>query len=172
MDKILQTQLVNIYNHIDSQSEEIEMAARLLSQAVHSEGVIYLKTFHDIAGMENYLLEGTLTLPKVEPLGGISQVDTPDRVLVAADMFDEEVKVFVESLESAGIEFVLISNFNKHESEKIDQLHHYIDLSSPRPLIPTPNFDKIVNPYMSAFLYLYNHLYVLIDEMTNEDYWM
>lgn len=172
MDKILQTQLVNIYNHIDAQSEEIEMAARLLSQAVHSEGGIYIKTFHDIAGMENYLLEGTLSLPKVKRLDAISEVGSPDRVLVSADMFDEEVKAFVEALETADIEFVLISNFNKHESEKMDQIHHYIDLSSPRPLIPTPNFDKIVNPYMSAFLYLYNHLYVLIDEMTNEDYWM
>lgn len=172
MDKILQTQLANIYNHINAQSEEIEMAARLLAQAVHAEGEIYLKTFHDIAGMENYLLEGTLALPKVKRLEDISEVDTPDRVFVAADMFDEEVKAFVHSLESADIEFILVSNFNKHEAKKMDQIHHYIDLSSPRPLIPTPNFDKIVNPCLSAFLYLYNHLYVLVDEMTNEDYWM
>lgn len=172
MDKILQTQLVNIYNHIDAQSEEIEIAARLLAQAVHSEGGLYLKTFHDFTGMENYLLEGTLALPKMNRLNDISMVDTPDRVLVAADMFDQEVKTFVDALEAADIEFVLISNFNKHESEKLDQIHHYIDLSSPRPLIPMPNFDKIINPYMSAFLYLYNHLYVLVDEMTNEDYWM
>ncbi|KKK35153.1 hypothetical protein WN59_05890 [Salinicoccus sediminis] len=170
MDKILQTQLVNIYNHIDAQSEEIEMAARLLAQAIHSEGEIFMKTFHDIAGMENYLTEGTLSLAKAKRLDDISRVGTPDRVLVAADMFDEEVKAFTESLESAGVEFVLICNFNKHESERLNQIHHYIDLSSPRPLIPTPNFDKIVNPYMSAFLYIYNHLYVLIDEMTNEDY--
>jgi len=170
MDKILQTQLVNIYNHIDAQSEEIEMAARLLAQAVHSEGEIFIKTFHDIAGMENFLIEGTLSLAKAKQLKDVSQVATPDRVLVAAGVFDEEVKAFTESLETAGVEFVLVSNFNKHESERMNQIHHYIDLSSPRPLIPTPNFDKIVNPYMSAFLYIYDHLYVLIDEMTNEDY--
>ncbi|WP_017549626.1 DUF2529 family protein [Salinicoccus carnicancri] len=170
MDKILKTQLVNIYNHIDAQSEEIEMAARLLAQAIHSEGEIFMKTFHDIKGMEKYLTEGTLSLPKAKQFDDISRVETPDRVLVAAGMFDEEVKTFIESLESAGVEFALICNFNKHESEKLNQIHHYIDLSSPRPLIPTPNFDKIVNPYMSAFLYIYNHLYVLIDEMTNEDY--
>ncbi|WP_411842654.1 DUF2529 family protein [Salinicoccus sp. HZC-1] len=172
MDKILQTQLTNIYNHIDAQSEEIEMAARLLSQAVHSEGGIYLKTFHDFTGIENFLLVGTLALPKIKHFDEISQVGTPDRVLVAADKFDDEVKAFTDVLETAGIEFVLVSNYNKYESEKMDQIHHYIDLSSPRPLIPTPNFDKIVNPYLNAFLYLYDHLYVLIDEMTNEDYWM
>ena len=91
-------------------------------------------------------------------------------MLVVANTFDEEVKTFIDELRSRDIDFVLVSNYNRHENETLDNVHHYIDLSSPRPLIPTPNFDKIVNPYMNAFTYLYYHLYVLIDEMTNDDY--
>ncbi|GAB3058103.1 DUF2529 family protein [Salinicoccus sesuvii] len=170
MDKILQTQLTNIYNHINAQEEEIEMAARLLAQAVGSDGEIHVKTFHDFKGIEGFLLSGSLALRKTRLFDSTETIDAPDRVLVLAEQFDDEVHAFVETLQNGGVEFVLISNYNKHQAETIDQLHHYIDLSSPRPLIPTPNFDKIVNPYMSAFLYLYDHLYVLIDEMTNDAY--
>lgn len=170
MDKILQTQLTNIYNHINAQEEEIEMAARLIAQAVSSEGEVRLATFHDFTGIQSYLLEGALSLPKAQPFETVESLDAPDRTLVIADQFDESVKQLVNALEEAGKEFVLISNYNKHEAEILDSLHHYIDLSSPRPLVPTPDFDKIVNPYISAFLYLYDHLFVLVDEMTNEAY--
>ncbi|MCC4723127.1 DUF2529 family protein [Salinicoccus sp. RF5] len=170
MDKILQTQLTNIYNHINAQEEEIEMAARLLAQAVGSEGEIHLQTFHDFRGIEPFLLTGSLALPKTRSFDSPEAVDAPDRVLVLANQFDEEVKSAITALQDAGKEFVLVSNYNKHEAELMDHLHHYIDLSSPRSLIPTPNFDKIVNPYISAFLYFYDHLFVLVDEMTNEAY--
>src|SRR5699024_11011565 len=103
MDKILQTQLVNIYNHIDAQSEEIEMAARLLAQAVHSEGEIFITSLHDIAGIENFLIEDTLSLAKARKLKNVSQDAKPDRVLVAAGVFNEEVKAFTVSLETAGV---------------------------------------------------------------------
>lgn len=170
MDKILQTQLINIYNHIDAQEEEIEIAARLLSQAVHGEGNIIIKTFHDFKSMEPLLLHGELKLGSPSSFSAFENIDTPDRMLVVANIFDDEVKSFVDELNSQPIEFVLISNYNRHENETLDNVHHYIDLSSPRELIPTPNFDKIVNPYINAFTYLYYHLYVLIDEMTNDEY--
>lgn len=170
MDKILQTQLINIYNHIDAQEEEIEIAARLLSQAVHGEGDIVIKTFHDFTNLGPLLLHGELKLGSPSSFSAFENIDTPDRMLVVANTFDEEVKTFIGELQSRDIDFVLISNYNRHENETIDNIHHYIDLSSPRPLIPTPNFDKIVNPYMNAFTYLYYHLYVLIDEMTNDEY--
>lgn len=170
MDKILQTQLNNIYNQLNAQEEEIEIAARLLAQAVHGEGSVVMKTFHDFTKIEPLLIEGELKLGSPSLFSSIEALGTPDRVLVVANTFDEEVKAFTETLSANAVEFVLISNYNRHEAETIDSFHHYINLSSPRPLIPTPNFDKIVNPYINAFIYLYYHLYVLIDEMTNEEY--
>lgn len=170
MDKILQTQLINIYNHINAQEEEIEIAARLLSQAVNSEGRVVIKTFHEFTKIEPLLIEGELKLGIPSSFSSMEALDTPDRVLVIANTFDQEVKAFTESLSAGSTEFVLISNYNRHEADTLDSIHHYIDLSSPRELIPTPDFDKIVNPYMNAFNYLYYHLYVLIDEMTNDDY--
>ena len=170
MDKILRTQLGHIYNHIDAQAEELEIAARLLSQAVDSEGNILLKTFHDFTLIEDLLLHGSLSLPDISRFSTIEDIDTPDRVLVVGSIIDPEVKSFVTELQDKGSEFVLIATFNKKESDFIDSINHYIDLNSPRPLVPTPNFDKIINPYINVFLYAYYHLYTFIDEMTNEDY--
>ena len=170
LDKILQTQLNNIYNQLNAQEEEVEVAARLLSQAVHGEGRVVMKTFHDFIKIEPLLLEGELKLGSPSLFSSIEALDTPDRVLVIARSFDEEVKAFTEALSAEAVEFVLICNYNRHEAETIDGYHHYIDLSSPRELIPTPDFDKIINPYINAFTYLYYHLYVLIDEMTNDEY--
>ncbi|SOC42745.1 DUF2529 family protein [Salinicoccus kekensis] len=170
MDKILQTQMNNIYNQINAQEEEVETAARLLAQAVHGEGRVVVKTFHDFTKIEPLLTQGELKLGNPVPFSSLEALDTPDRVLVVANTFDEEVRAFTETLYDNAVEFALISNYNRHEAETIDSFHHYIDLSSPRPLIPTPAFDKIVNPYINAFTYIYYHLYVLIDEMTNEEY--
>lgn len=170
MDKILRTQLGHIYNHIDAQAEEIEIAARLLAQAVESEGRILLKTFHDFKGIEELLLGGELALPDIAPFQSVDDTDTPDRVFIAGSIIDDGMKSFIQSLQTRGIEFVLIATFNKKESEFIDTINHYIDLNSPRPLVPTPNFDKIINPYINVFLYAYYHLYTFIDEMTNDEY--
>lgn len=170
MDKILRTQLSHIYNHIDAQADEIEIAARLLAQAIESEGNILLKTFHDFKGIENLLLEGELALQDISPFNDINKVDTPDRIFIVASTIDGDVKTFVTKLKEKQIEFVLIATFNKKESEFIDTIDHYIDLNSPRPLVPTPNFDKIINPYINVFLYAYYHLYTFIDEMTNPEY--
>lgn len=170
MDKILRTQLGHIYNHIDAQDEEIEIAARLLAQGIESEGNILLKTFHDFRGIEDFMLNGTLALEDIKSFNSIEKTDTPDRVLVVASTIDDAVKQFITELQEHHIEFVLIATFNRKESEFIDTINHYIDLNSPRALVPTPNFDKIINPYVNVFLYAYYHLYTFIDEMTNPEY--
>lgn len=170
MDKILRTQMSNIYNHIDAQSEEIEIAARLIAQAVAAEGRVLIKMFDDFSGIEDLLIKGNLSLGDVDRFDSAGEVTTPDRVLVVAVYFNEDVKEFVRRLQEEGTEFVLVASFNKHESDFLDNVDHYLDLNSPRELVPTPNFDKIVNPYINVFMYLYYHLYLFVDEMTNPEY--
>ncbi|CAD2072098.1 DUF2529 family protein [Phocicoccus pinnipedialis] len=169
MDKILQTQMTNVYNKIYDQSEEIEIAARLLAQAVGTDGNILLKTFHDFKFLESFLIEGEESLPDIKVFESIQNVTTPDRILVVAKDFDEEVKAFVQELNHKDMDYCLVCNKNKEDADFFNSIFHYIDLSSARKLVPTADFDRIINPYVSAFLFIYYTLYIFIDEMTSED---
>lgn len=43
MSKILNTQLIGIFNRLEKQSLEIQMAAQCLIQAIGGEGYVYVK---------------------------------------------------------------------------------------------------------------------------------
>lgn len=169
MDKILQTQMTNIYNKIFDQGEEIEIAARLLAQAVGTDGQVLLKTFHDFRYIESFLIEGEESIRDITAFKSIKTVTTPDRVLVVAKDFDTEVKSFVKELEKRDIDFVLVCNKNKEDEDTLNDIFHYIDLSSQRKLVPTPNFDRVINPYVSAFMFIYYNFYIFIEEMIDDD---
>ena len=169
MDKILQTQMTNVYNKIFDQAEDIEIAARLLAQAVGTDGNILLKTFHDFKMIEPLLIEGEESLPDIKAFESIQQVTTPDRILVVAKDFDDDVKTFIQELEDKDMDYCLICNKNKEDAETLEGIFHFIDLASTRKLVPTANFDRIINPYISAFMFIYYNLYIYIDEMTNDD---
>ena len=113
MDKILQTQMTNVYNKIFDQAEDIEIAARLLAQAVGTDGNILLKTFHDFKMIEPLLIEGEESLPDIKAFESIQQVTTPDRILVVAKDFDDDVKTFIQELEDKDMDYCLICNKNK-----------------------------------------------------------
>lgn len=168
MDKILQTQFKHILNGLHKQEEEIEMAARLLAQANYGEGKVYIRGFGDFELLESYLVESEHALPGAEAFPGIAPIGTADRVLVLSKFADEPLSVFLRELDEVGIDYVLICNRKGESSEDfVDfaSVHHFIDLASPREVMPTPDFDRIVNPYMMAFMYLYYQIFALIKEM-------
>ncbi|MDK6863707.1 MULTISPECIES: DUF2529 family protein [Nosocomiicoccus] len=170
MDKILHTQMTNVFNTIENQEEEIEIAARLLAQATMSEGNILLKTFNEATFFEDYFLHNDERIPSIQPFHSIEDITTPDRLLIITKEYTEEVKAFVDQLDDEFIDYVLVSNTNKDNKAELEEKHHFIDLSSKRKLVPMPDFDRVLNPYGTAFLFIYYHLYILIEEMTNPKY--
>lgn len=46
--KILNTQLIGIFNRLEKQSLEIQMAAQCLIQAIGGEGYVYVKGYDDL----------------------------------------------------------------------------------------------------------------------------
>lgn len=170
MDKILHTQMTNVFNNIENQEEEIEIAARLLAQAVMSEGNILLKTFNEASYFKDYFLNNEESLSSIRPLNSIDEITTPDRLLIITKEYTDEVKSFVNQLDEKFIDYVLISNTTKDNKEELQEKHHFIDLSSKRKLIPMPDFERVLNPYGTALLFIYYHLYILIEEMTNPKY--
>lgn len=197
MDKILQTQFTHILNGLHDQTEEIEMAARLLAQASFGEGNVYIRGFGDFELLEDFLTESETALPGALKFGGIAPITSADRVLVLSKYADEPLSVFLEELEVENIEYVLVCNKkggraggggsgasgagaggiagtggegSAGESPvDFESVHHFIDLKSPREVVPTPDLDRIVNPYIMSFMYLYYQMYALIQEMNSDE---
>lgn len=189
MDKILQTQFTHILNGLHAQSEEIEIAARLLAQANYGEGKIYIRGFGDFEILEDFLTESENALPGARKFAGIRAITSPDRVLVLSKYADEPLAVFLEELEEAGAEYVLVCNKKGGvgaggtggvagtggegaaggSAVDFEFIHHFIDLASPREVMPTPDFERIVNPYIMAFMYVYYQMFALIKEMSDDE---
>ncbi len=62
---------------------------------------------------------------------------------------------------------VLISNKPKTDDFP-DHLVHFIDLSTPRPIVYTEDYDKIVQPHAMALNYVYYDIYTQMIEMTRD----
>ncbi len=56
MSKILNTQLIGIFNRLEKQSLEIQTAAQCLIQAIGGEGYVYVKGYDDLQFFESFIL--------------------------------------------------------------------------------------------------------------------
>lgn len=164
MLKIFNTQLNGIFTKIDTQLEEIEIASQLLMQAANGEGKIFIKTFDEINYFSEFMTKSTESLPHsitLDSLEEINTIDTTDRVLLVGSFFTPELNQWIKKLNDEDIDFVVISNkdreHNTHES-----LMHYIDLSTPRAIVPTADYSKIITPHIMALNYIY---YIMFAEM-------
>lgn len=170
MLKIFNTQLNGIFSKIDAQVEEIEIASQLLMQAIAGEGHIYIKSFDDLSYFSDYIVNSAEQLPsskKINILADIKNLDTTDRVLLIAPFITNEVSHWINELNHKDIDFVLISNKDK-ENKTHEQLMHYVDLQSPRAIVPTADFSKIITPHTMAINYIYYIMFAEIYEMKEE----
>ncbi len=68
MSKILNTQLIGIFNRLEKQSLEIQMAAQCLIQAIGGEGYVYVKGYDDLQFFESFILHSDERLKSSENL--------------------------------------------------------------------------------------------------------
>lgn len=170
MANILQTQLTGIFNRLNQQEIDIQMAAQCLIQAIGGEGHIYVKGYGDLKFFESYLLESNEKLEDsrlLSDLEGFNALDTTDRVLLFSPFYDEAVQADTQALIDLDVDFVLICNKSK-ETEIPDHLLHFIDLCTPRPIVYTEDYDKIVQPHPMAFGYVYYEIYTQMIEMIRD----
>ncbi|GGB12251.1 DUF2529 family protein [Macrococcus hajekii] len=164
MIKIFNTQLNGIFQKIDAQESEIDIAARLLAQAIIGQGKVYIKGFGDLRYLEEFLTSGDEKLPDTERLITETVIDQTDRVILMAPYYDESVIEYIADLEKNNIDYVLVCN----KDPRIDCMN-FIDLSTPRALVPTEDFSRIITPHVMAMNYIYYILYALIKEMLDEE---
>ncbi len=85
MSKILNTQLTGIFNRLEKQELDIQMAAQCLIQAIGGEGHVYIKGYDDLKFYESFILQSheklASSLP-LEDLQNFNDIDTTDRVLL------------------------------------------------------------------------------------------
>lgn len=170
MSKILNTQLIGIFNRLEKQSLDIQMAAQCLVQAIGGEGYVYVKGYDDLQFFENFVLHSEERLKssrKLESLNDFKDIDSTDRVFLFAPFYTEEMANDIQKLIDLDIDIVVISNKPKTDDFP-DYLVHFIDLSTPRPIVYTEDYDKIVQPHAIAFNYVYYDIYTQMIEMTRD----
>lgn len=170
MSKILNTQLIGIFNRLEKQSLDIQMAAQCLVQAIGGEGYVYVKGYDGLQFFENFVLHSEERLKssrKLESLNDFKDIDSTDRVFLFAPFYTEEMANDIQKLIDLDIDIVVISNKPKTDDFP-DYLIHFIDLSTPRPIVYTEDYDKIVQPHAIAFNYVYYDIYTQMIEMTRD----
>lgn len=164
MLKIFNTQLNGVFNKIDAQEEEIDIAARLLAQAVVGEGTIYVKGFGDLKYFEDFIVESKESLFGAEKLITESVLDRTDRILLMADEYDESVIEYIQDLEDKDIDYVLVCN----QHNEIQSMN-FINLSTPRALVPAEDFSRIITPHLMAMNYIYYAIYANMKELLDDE---
>ena len=170
MSKILNTQLTGIFNRIEKQAMEIQMAAQCIVQAIGGEGFVYIKGYEDLAFFEPFILQSQERLRsscQLSTLNSFDDLDTTDRVFLFSPFYNEAVAQDISALLQRDIDIVLVSNRPKSDDFP-EHLLHFINLSTPRPIVYTEDYDKIVQPHSMAFNYIYYDIYTQMVEMTRD----
>ncbi|MFW3613018.1 DUF2529 family protein [Staphylococcus caprae] len=170
MSKILNTQLTGIFNRLEKQALDIQMAAQCLIQAIGGEGYVYIKGYGDLKFYEAFVLDSEEKLDtsrSLEHLNSFEEIDSTDRVFLFSPFYTEEVEKDVQRLIDLDVDFVLVCN-NPKRDDFPEHLMHYVNLSTPRPIVYTEDYDKIVQPHPMAFNYVYYEIYTQMIEMTRD----
>ena len=86
-------------------------------------------------------------------------------MLLFSPYYTEEVAKDVQTLVDNDIDVVLICNRPK-DSEIPEHFIHFINLATPRPIVYTEDYDKVVQPHTISFNYIYYEIYTQMIEMT------
>lgn len=170
MSKILNTQLNGIFNRLEDQALDIQMAAQCVVQAIGGEGTVYIKGYDDLKFFESYIVNSNEKLESsriITDMIANIPIDTTDRVFLFAPYYTEKVKSDVEALIDLDADFVLITNKPK-ETDFPDHLFHFVNLNTSRPIIYTEDYDKIITPHTMSFNYIYYEIYTQMIEMSRD----
>ncbi|EII6298910.1 DUF2529 family protein [Staphylococcus pseudintermedius] len=170
MSKMLTTQLTGIFNRLDQQELDIQMAAQSLIQAMGGEGHVYIKGYGDLKCFESYILTSFEKLHSslaLDDYPSFDVLDTTDRVLLFGAEYSEEMARDLEQLIADDRDVVVITNKPK-EVELPNHLMHFINLSTPRPIVYTEDYDKVVQPHLMALNYVYYEIYTQMVEMMRD----
>lgn len=171
MQKMFTTQLTGLFKRImDKEIFSIEDGARLLAQASAGEGVVYIKGFGEMEGVESEAIHGQEPLKNAQVLAGLSDLHSIDRVILFTRFSDDpEAIALAEKLREENIPFVAVSGIKQTESGQLSDLADvHINTSVIKPLIPNEDGERVGFPALMASLYIYTSLKFLLDEIMTD----
>jgi len=172
--KIFSTQLQGIFSKIAEQEELIiEDSARLLSQAISSDGTVYIHGFEEMEAISIEAIHGTEPLPSTKRLfenQRMAPLTELDRVLLISRFStDEKTIALAEELAKKGIATVAISAVVKDSSNSLEQIvDFHIDSKLLKPLIPDDDGSRYGFPSIMTALFAYYNLAFTIRETIKE----
>ncbi|MBM7645388.1 putative phosphosugar-binding protein [Scopulibacillus daqui] len=167
MLKIFTTQLLGVFNDIQKNNEnDIEDSARLLAQAVISDGKIIVHGLGSYQSVAVEAVEGENKLPKAEYLKN-QDIEPMDAVLIAANENNqEEALSLARELKNKGCPVIgIFENAGENGYEYVDIV---IQTGKNRPIVPLNDDKKIGKPSSMASLYAYLAVYLTTIDMLDE----
>jgi len=172
MLKIYLTQLKGLLQKIiDKQEERFEDAARLLAQAVVSDGSIYFYGFDEMRMLAPEVLEGANSLIKAHELAPNNLRLLPmDRViLITGSDDDERATILAKQITHTGAMTIGLSTMMQPEPQSFSNaVNLHINLQSKRALIPEDDGNRIGQPNTIAALFAYHCLFLTLHEVLED----
>ncbi|GAE27885.1 hypothetical protein JCM9140_4051 [Halalkalibacter wakoensis JCM 9140] len=171
MQKIFKTQLTGLLSD-PFDEEELEDAARLLTQALVGDGHLYVYGKEEMAAVEAEAVHGKEALSNVYSLfenGKIVDLNSADRVfLLSRNTADSDLLDIVKKLSEKQIPIVGLTVAPTEGQQWTDLVDIHLDLNLTQSLVPTDSGDRIGYPASLLALYTYFCLFLLISEMLTE----
>ncbi|MFD1735149.1 DUF2529 domain-containing protein [Bacillus salitolerans] len=172
MLKIFSTQLQGIFKKIEETEDfHFEEGARLLAQAVVSDGTVYVHGFDELKAVELTATIGPERLKSSKSLfenGKMNQIEDIDRILIVTrSSNDVEAIELAKDLSNRGLSVVAISNVVENgELASIVDVH--INSHLVKALIPDDEGNRYGYPTSIVALYAYYGLLFTIEEIASE----
>ncbi|GGH87073.1 putative phosphosugar-binding protein [Pullulanibacillus pueri] len=172
MLKIYLTQLRGVLEKLIEKNEEtFEDAARLLAQAVVSDGTVFIYGFEEMRAVAIEALESPNKIADAQPLNREPLTLSPmDRVILITRQDDDtSAAKLAKKISETGAMTIGMSTVTKGDlhpfSETVDV---HINLNSHRALIPTESGDRVGVPSTLAALFSYHGLYFTLLEVLED----
>lgn len=172
MLKMFSTQVLGVFNRLyEKEAEMIEDSARLLAQAIISNGKVFIFATKE---MKAVAFEAT---ESQEPLynafqwtENLHEISETDRFLIITRYStDAEAIKIGKFLTEKGIPFAAISTDNSNGNENIiDLADAHINLKLTKGLLPDENGNRFGYPATIAALYVYYGIKFIMDEILAE----
>lgn len=173
--KIFTTQLQGLLAQNEPDEDTLEDAARIICQAIISDGTLYIWSEGDLAGLTHQAVSANDAIKDCRELtnNDLAKLNPLDTlILAAADRQSPAGENLVQAANHAGTRLIGISSDAPLDesagapwTDKVDVL---LSNGVKQGLVPQDDGSRIGTPHLLAALYLYYPLYFAVNEILED----
>ncbi|MDQ0207070.1 DUF2529 family protein [Alkalicoccobacillus murimartini] len=171
MLRIFTTQLTGSTRALlEKQEEEIEDAARLLAQALTSDGTVYIAAFGEMKSIEAEALYGKDAFPQMATFHELDSLTEQDRVIITTrHSGDPDAVQLATQLSKQHVPILSITTVTDDEGDSLVNLSDVlININAHNGLVPTDDGSRIGYPASILGLHAYFCLYLTVKDILME----